>query len=70
MEINYKSPARYLDTVRVITRVEEIGRSSVHFIQEIRRDVQLLVEAKVTWVCVNRDFKPQSVPEVIKNLKN
>jgi len=70
VEVNYKSPARYLDTVRVITRVEEICRSSVHFIQEIRREDKLLVEAKITWVCVNRNFKPQSVPEIIKSLKD
>ncbi len=67
IEVDYKSPAQYLDLIKVFTSVEKIGRSSVNFVQEIKKEEKLLVYAKVTWVCVNKDFKPRSVPEIIKD---
>jgi acyl-CoA thioester hydrolase len=69
VEIEYKSPARYGDTIRIITSVEKIGGSSIHFVQEIRRDAQLLVKAKTVWACVGRDFKSIAVgPDIAGKL--
>ncbi len=68
VEIAYKAPARYLDNIRVYVKVDKLGRSSLDFTQEIKKDDKLLVTAKVTWVCVNRDFKPRSHPEEMKKL--
>ena len=65
-EIDYKSSARYGDTVRVNTQVERVGRSSVHFLQTITRDEKLLITSRITWVCVNTRFKPMSIPKEIK----
>ena len=66
LEIDYKSPARYGDIVEVFTRIEKLGFSSVHFIQEIKRDNVALIKAKTVWACVNEDLKPQPIPERIK----
>lgn len=66
MEIDYKSPARYGDIVEVFTRVEKFGFSSVHFIQEIKRDSAVLIKAKMICACVNEALKPQPIPEKIK----
>jgi acyl-CoA thioester hydrolase len=66
LEIDYKSPARYGDIVEVFTRIEKFGFSSIHFMQEIKRDGVTLIKAKTIWACVNEALKPQPIPEKIK----
>ena len=66
LEIDYKSPARYGDIVRVYTRIEKLGFSSIHFFQEIKNKDVLLVRAKTVWACVNEALKPQPLPDKIK----
>jgi acyl-CoA thioester hydrolase len=66
LEIDYKSPARYGDIVKVFTCIEKIGFSSIHFSQEIKRDSVTLIKAKTIWACVNEALKPQAIPEKIK----
>jgi len=68
VDINYKAPARYLETVEVSTCVEKTGRVSIEFLQQVTRGDKLLVEARVTWVCVNKELRPRPVPEDIKKL--
>ena len=64
VEADYKAPARYGDCVAITSNVEKIGRSSVHFCQDICRAGQVLVRSKVVWVCVSRDtFEPCDVPQ-------
>lgn len=65
-EIDYKSPARYGDVIKVFTIVEKIGFSSIHFLQEIKRGEITLVKAKTIWACVNHALKPQAIPDKIK----
>jgi acyl-CoA thioester hydrolase len=65
-EIDYKSPARYMDLIQVCTRVEKIGTASIQFLQEITRDGQLLVKALTVWACVGKDFRAAPVPEDTK----
>jgi acyl-CoA thioester hydrolase len=62
VEVEYKSPARYADTIRIATRIEKIGSSSIRFYQEIRRGEQLLVKASTVWACVGADFRSMPVP--------
>jgi len=68
VEVEYKAPARYQDKVKVYANIEKMGRSSIVWHQKITRDEQLLIDARITWVCVNRDFKPRSAPDEIKSL--
>jgi len=69
VEVEYKSPARYADIVRITTSVEKVGRGSIHFFQEITRGGQLLVRARTVWACVDADFKGRPVPaEVARQL--
>jgi len=68
IEIDYKSPARYGDTVSVATTVDRIGNSSVHFTQEIRRAGAVLVKAKIVWACISQaSFKPMPVPKEFRD---
>ena len=67
-EIDYKSPARYGDVIRIFTEIEKIGFSSIHFLQEIKRGELTLIKAKTVWACVNESLKPQAIPDKIKGL--
>ena len=66
VEINYKSPARYQDTIRILTAIEDVRVASINFFQKIFRDEALLVEAKTTLVCVGNDLRPVQIPAEIK----
>lgn len=66
VEIEYKSPARYQDRLKVFTKVEEARLSTIRFSQEIRREGKTVVKANTTLVCVGENFKPLSLPEEIK----
>jgi len=65
-EITYKAPARYQDTIRIFSKLEKIGNTSVNFSHEIRRGDTLLIQSQVVWVCVGKDFKPHAIPEEIR----
>ncbi len=65
-ELDYQSPARYQDILRVSTNIEKIGRCALNFNQEITRGEVVLVKAKTTLVCINKDFKPIALPEIVK----
>ena len=68
VEVDYKSPARYQDNIKVYTEIESSSRSSIKFRQQIKIDDRLLIQAKVTWVCVNSQIKPISIPKDVKQL--
>lgn len=65
-ELDYKYPARYQDILRVSTGIEKTGRCSIDFLQEASRENEVLVQAKTTLVCINKDFKPISLPQSVK----
>lgn len=65
-EIDYKSPARYGDIIRIFTKVEKMGFSSIHFLQEIKRGETLLAVSRTVSACVNEALKPQAIPDKMK----
>lgn len=67
LEIDYKSPARYGDVIRVFTRPEKVGNASLNFTQEIKRGEATLVVCRVVWACVNENLKPTRIPEEIRS---
>ena len=67
IEIDYKSPARYGDLIRLFTRPEKVGNASLHFTQEIKRGETTLVICKAVWACVNESLKPMRIPEDIRS---
>lgn len=70
LSVDYKAPARYGDTIKIYSRVEKIGNSSVHFHQEIKREDVLLVKAATVWACVGRDFQARALPEEMTKLSS
>lgn len=68
VEVEYKSPARYQDTIRILTRIEKTKYSAMQFFQIIMKNSRTVTEARTTLICVNNDFKPIAIPEEIKNV--
>lgn len=75
LEIDYKTPARYGDTIRIYTRPEKIGNASLQFEQEIKRGEDTILKARTVWACVkapvnpdtqNRPLRPTRIPQEIR----
>jgi acyl-CoA thioester hydrolase len=61
--IDFTKPARLDDTLAVSVRLESLGKVRCVFLQEIRRDDEVLVAARVTVACVTgENFKPAEIP--------
>ncbi|MBN1794051.1 MAG: YbgC/FadM family acyl-CoA thioesterase [Candidatus Omnitrophica bacterium] len=66
VDITYKAPARYEDTLAISTAVTDVSRASITFSQEIRHNDTVLVHATTTLVCVSPQFKPRAIPDEIR----
>ena len=65
--VDFVKPARLDDNVAVSVRLESVGRVRCVFDQEIRREDEVLVKARVTVAClVNESFKPAEIPVALK----
>ena len=64
----YKSPARYGDVIICDAQLIKITAAQLIFKQKIynKGTNKLLVEAEITLVNLNEDFKPQSIPEDLR----
>ncbi len=66
--VTYKSPARYGDTIICDAVLKEITAVQFIFQQSIfeKKTNRLLVEAEVSLVSLNKDFKPVTIPDDIR----
>jgi len=62
VEITYRAPARYFDTIRVVTVAEDVRLSMIRLHQRILREETLIAEARTVIVCVGADMRPKAVP--------
>ena len=67
LEIDFRSPARLDDLVRVETKLMAAGKTSFVRNQKLLKvaDDKLLVEAVITLVCVSVEMKPRRLPSQI-----
>ncbi len=65
LEIEYRRPARIDDVVEVVTRPKEIRGARIILSQQVRRAGELLVDASVTVVLVNRAGRPCRIPDTL-----
>ncbi len=65
--INYKSPARYGDTIVCSAQLMKTTAVQLIFKQEIRdkQSNRLILDADVTIVSLNKNFKPTPIPKEI-----
>lgn len=63
----FAQAARLDDLLAVSVRLESLGKARCVFAQEIRRDDEVLVRAKVTVACVAGEaMKPAPIPEPLR----
>src|SRR5437588_8050643 len=66
VEVRYKSPARYDDVVTIHTTVERTTAVRIDHRYEMLCDGRLVAEASSTLACVNREGRPQALPEALR----
>jgi acyl-CoA thioester hydrolase len=67
LAIDFVKAARLDDNVAVSVRLESLGKVRCVFAQEIRRDDEVLVRAKVTAATVTGEsLKPAEIPEALR----
>jgi acyl-CoA thioester hydrolase len=63
VEVRYKRPARYDDLLTLRTSVVRTTLVKIEHKYEVWRDKELLAEGESTLACVDRDGRPQALPE-------
>jgi acyl-CoA thioester hydrolase len=67
MAIDFAKAARLDDTLAVSVRLESLGKVRCVFLQEVRREDEVLVKAKVTVASLTAEsFKPAEIPEALR----
>ena len=66
--VSYRSPARYGDIILCDAKLKKIGASQLIFEQTVhhKKEGRLIIEAEVTLVCINSEFKPTAIPDDLK----
>jgi acyl-CoA thioester hydrolase len=70
VDIQYKRPARLGETINITTEITEMKNASMVLKSGIFRDGELLVEALVTFACIDKNGKPHRLPEAFKKLRS
>ena len=68
--IEYKKPAKFEDEIEVFSKINEVKNTSFKMKQVIKRKKDIIAEAEVVLVTVNKDVKPVRIPSILKNLIN
>jgi acyl-CoA thioester hydrolase len=66
IDCKFKRPAHYDDLLTVRTTVERVTHVKIVHRYEVFRDGVLLAEGHSTLACVDRDGKPQALPELLR----
>jgi tol-pal system-associated acyl-CoA thioesterase len=65
--VDFVKPAKLDDPLAVSVQLESLGKVRCVFMQEIRREDDLLVRAKITVACVTGDtLKPAEIPDALR----
>jgi tol-pal system-associated acyl-CoA thioesterase len=68
IDVQYKKPALLGDIIDVTTEMKELTNVTITLGHRIFREKDLLVEATVRLACINRNGKPQRLPEGFSSL--
>ncbi len=60
--IEFKQPAFFEDTIKVVSKIDQLSRVRIQFNQKIFRDSNLLAQAKILVIPVNRSGKISKLP--------
>ena len=68
--IEYKKPAKFEDELEIISSILSKTRTSFTMLQIIKKNEEIISEATVQLVTVNKEGKPIKIPEILSNLLN
>jgi acyl-CoA thioester hydrolase len=66
--ITYRSPARYGEILTCTASLKKLTAAQLIFDQTIveKKNQRIIVEAEVTLVCLDLDFKPFAIPDDLR----
>ena len=64
--IEYIKSAKLEDKLQIYSSIESFNKASFVMIQNIKKNDNLIIKAKVKLVTVNKDGKPIKIPSVLK----
>ena len=65
--VEYLSPSKLEDRLKIYSSIESLNKASFVMIQDIKKDDDLIVKAKIKLVTVNYEGRPIKIPSVLKN---
>ena len=66
--IEYKKPAKFEDKIEIISKITEVKNSSFNMNQVIKKKLDIISEADVVLVTVNKKGRPVRIPNILKKL--
>jgi len=74
IKVDFRQPARLLQSLTVVTRMTKIGRASLVFQHDLYfepgHEQTMICSGEVVLVCANMAFKPCAIPaDVLKEIK-
>jgi acyl-CoA thioester hydrolase len=66
VEVRYKLPAHYDDILTIRTFVERVTYVRIDHRYEVHRGSDLIAEGSSTLACVDRDGRPQALPDFLR----
>lgn len=67
IEVRYKKPAFYDDVLHITTVVERTTGVRIDHRYEVRRGHELIAEGNTTLACIDREGKPQALPDFLRS---
>ena len=65
--IEYMKPAKLEDKIKIYSSIESFNKASFVMNQNIKKDDDLIIKAKLKLVTVNQEGKPVKIPSVLEN---
>ena len=70
-KIEYKKPVMLEDLIEINSNVKSVTRSTITMDQIIKKDENIVTEAEIVLITVNKSGKPVKIPDVLEDkLKN
>ena len=65
--INYLKPAKFEDKLKIISRIIDMTKTSFLMKQIFERDNELITEAEIRLVTINKQGRPIQIPSMLEN---
>jgi acyl-CoA thioester hydrolase len=68
VDVRYLSPARLDDLLQIESEVTRMGRASLHFLQSVWRNGELIVQSNIQVCCVETvNMRVAAIPESVRS---